>query len=607
MSLSAFHPGKETGRIRLMLQIGLRYKKAVFVDFFDTVVFRRVHSSQVIPRWAAAMIRKFPELGGFGEGRLLRERDGAYRALNGRFEEVPYDAAMRGLYEKLPSDFQGKYAADCFVQTSLNIEISVELGCQFANRRMCRFLRTQKARGKMLVCVSDFYLPGGAYRLFLKNLGLEGLFDHLFVSADCNRTKRKGSLYPYVLERLSLRASDVFMIGDSRVSDQRNAEKYGIRAHRYLPFFHKVLMRIRKHGRMDYKKRMLPRILRECRHRTLFAEYAAPFYCFTDRLYGELKTRNATKAAFISREGLYLKKLFDVYQELRVPQNGTIESLYLKNSRKVNRDALRAFQNGEADADKVRIFQKYVNSFVSGRRLFLVDVGWNNSAQEIIGKLCGLETYGFYIGTFRKDRLDYQCERKGLLYDISESGQYSDFYWIYRANCTLYEQLLAAPHGSVVGYAEKPDGTVEPQEEWEPRERFVYTQYLESIQEVILLKFRGLCAWMDGEIPERLLADNMLSSGLFGSKKRMELLNELDRNYYDNLTCGKESKIHSHREMGFNFLEFIRHPDTYVHYVCKLQRKLAGYPAASLLYWPLAGAFAGYVQLFGYPRSRLEG
>lgn len=584
--------------------IGLRYKKAVFVDFFDTVVFRYVHSSQVIPQWAAAMIRKFPELGSLGERWLLRERNGVYQMLSSRFEEVPYDVAMRGLYEKLPSDFQRKYAADCFVQMSLDMEISVELGCQFANRRMCRFLRTQKALGKMLVCVSDFYLPGEVYRLFLKNLGLDGLFDHIFVSEDCNRTKRKGSLYPYALAQLNLRASDVFMIGDSHVSDQRNAKKYGITAHRYLPFLHKVLMRIRKHGRTDYKKRILTRILCECRRRTLFSEYAAPFYCFTDRLYGELKTKHADEVAFLSREGLYLKKLFDVYQRLRVPQNGTIEGLYMKNSRKVNWDALRAFLNGETDADKIRIFQKYVKSFASGHRLFLVDVGWNNSAQEIIGKLCGLETYGFYIGTFQKDRLDYQCERKGLLYDINESGQYSDFYWIYRANCTLYEQLLAAPHGSVVGYAEKPDGTIEPEEEWEPRERFVYTRYLEPMQEVILLKFRGLCAWMDGEIPEKLLANNMLLSSLFGSKDRLKLLNELDKNYYDNLTCGKESKVHSYKELKFDFEEFVGHPDTYVHYFCKLQRRLIEKPVASLLYWPLAGAFAAHVKLFGFPSHR---
>lgn len=37
-------------------------KSVVLVDFFDTVMFRHIHSHQMMGNWAKALVRKYPEL-----------------------------------------------------------------------------------------------------------------------------------------------------------------------------------------------------------------------------------------------------------------------------------------------------------------------------------------------------------------------------------------------------------------------------------------------------------------------------------------------------------------------------------------------------------------
>lgn len=64
-----------------------------------------------------------------------------------------------------------------FVDSSLNIDISVEIGCQYGNLAIINMLRREKKRGKKILLVSDFYLPVSAYQDFLVNIQCQDLFD----------------------------------------------------------------------------------------------------------------------------------------------------------------------------------------------------------------------------------------------------------------------------------------------------------------------------------------------------------------------------------------------------------------------------------------------
>jgi hypothetical protein len=136
----------------------------------------------------------------------------------------------------------------------------------------------------------------------------------------------------------------------------------------------------------------------------------------------------------LSRGGSFLKTLFDEYQKELVPENERIESAYCLNSRKV------CFAARDDEKSK-RLLLDYLKNFKSEKGLFLVDEGWYNHSQQTIASISGWDTFGFYIGSRRKESLDItnQCVRKGLLFDMGPKKPNTKYYGILCTNCSMYE------------------------------------------------------------------------------------------------------------------------------------------------------------------------
>ena len=64
-----------------------------------------------------------------------------------------------------------------------------------------------------------------------------------------------------------------------------------------------------------------------------FDEYVVIFYVFIEKLWKQLSDKNVKRIAFLSREGWFLKELFDIYQQQKIPKDKHIESKYFKCSR----------------------------------------------------------------------------------------------------------------------------------------------------------------------------------------------------------------------------------------------------------------------------------
>ena len=64
-----------------------------------------------------------------------------------------------------------------------------------------------------------------------------------------------------------------------------------------------------------------------------FEEYTVLLFSFIQKLYASLQLKKAKSIVFLSREGYFLKILFDHYQELRVSPEKRIISKYFKCSR----------------------------------------------------------------------------------------------------------------------------------------------------------------------------------------------------------------------------------------------------------------------------------
>lgn len=163
--------------------------KYIFVDYFDTTCFRHIHSSQIYLQWAKVLKTKFPILASLSDEKLVEMRHKAHHMNGEHFYEKPYHQTMEDLYSLLSDQVKLAESCSSFVESSLNIDVSVEIGCQYGNQKIISMLRKEKAKGKQIFLVSDFYLPMEAYHDFLVNLQCEDLFDKVYVSESFNKTK----------------------------------------------------------------------------------------------------------------------------------------------------------------------------------------------------------------------------------------------------------------------------------------------------------------------------------------------------------------------------------------------------------------------------------
>ena len=263
--------------------------KYIFVDYFDTTCFRHIHSSQIYLQWAKVLKTKFPILASLSDEKLVEMRHKAHHMNGEHFYEKPYHQTMEDLYSLLSDQVKLAESCSSFVESSLNIDVSVEIGCQYGNQKIISMLRKEKAKGKQIFLVSDFYLPMEAYHDFLVNLQCEDLFDKVYVSESFNKTKTHGDLYDYILKENSIKADEVVMIGDSKHSDVRMAREHGLYSIWYFPLRHKLWTNFSRLTKRDFSNYQLKKRFHELFHHSTFAEYAIPLYYFSRKLNEEMK------------------------------------------------------------------------------------------------------------------------------------------------------------------------------------------------------------------------------------------------------------------------------------------------------------------------------
>ena len=234
-----------------------------------------------------------------------------------------------------------------FIDMAHRLEILCEMGSHYGNDRLIKFFDKCLAKGIKIYCISDFHLNESDIWSFMKNLKIEQYFSGIFVSSDAGCTKQHcGDLFGFVLEKLELDPQMCFMIGDNKKSDVNNAKRVGLKAVLLLTICFAILRVDHRMGRgLSYKPTFaaLRADVRRLRKSERYEEYIVLFYSFTKRLYERLKADNADRVVFLSREGQMLKRFFDKYQELIVPQDERIRSCYFRCSRR----AISSIQKGK--------------------------------------------------------------------------------------------------------------------------------------------------------------------------------------------------------------------------------------------------------------------
>ncbi|RQW61714.1 hypothetical protein [Vibrio viridaestus] len=117
---------------------------------------------------------------------------------------------------------------DDFLHSALELELSYESSVLSPNSNLVSFLSDRKKNGSSVIGISDMYLTSDSISRLISNILSGFQLDYLFSSADLNKSKRKGSLFPYVIDRLGIEDKKVIHCGDNYHSDYSMPIKFGI-------------------------------------------------------------------------------------------------------------------------------------------------------------------------------------------------------------------------------------------------------------------------------------------------------------------------------------------------------------------------------------------
>lgn len=570
----------------------------IFVDYFDTIVFRSVYPDMTKEIWAQRVSADIKFM--LSPKQLLRFRSSYESAYYCRHDgkQFSYGELMAAVYDKIVrhvGDFP--LCEKDFVAKAKEIDEKIELETQRLNDRLIALLRKEKETGKKIFIVSDFYLGRDSYELFLNKHGISDLFDGIYTSCDYGVCKATGALFKIALVCEKIDSGDTVMIGDTKYSDYIVPKRLGMGA---------VLCQNKKRKKSYAEQRRNDTAKRAVGLSTGndWSDYAFSLYLFCDRLYCECVKAGIGKIFFLAREGAFLKVLFDKFLENReikmdtrylyASRNSVLCAscddigkekfdILFKNYRKFSIEAfLKAlcFDAAEiaginidgkdietdefADSDKFtalkqnaaflaayenkrltqrRNFEKHLNKqgYVDGGDLCLVDVGWQGSMQDYIFKLFGgkVKTVGYYLGLYGGGGLSAKNDKIGLLFDYA-TGRAQSTSDIFFYEYILYELLLSAGHGKTVGYDDAGAPVLVDDEDI-----VAYKNHVERIQARIKAKFEAIAKIYDGRILDEkdVAAFETIHANIF-KKMGVKLLGD----WYDLLKLHIDSFIKVNRQ-----------------------------------------------------------
>lgn len=641
--------------------------EAIFVDLFDTLVLRHVTAREVLQRWAVCLQNKYPSLSDRMISKLpyirisiFKEKRELLSTQHSDITEVTYNDVIGVLFEKVKGELDGVQKEE-FIASSKEIDIAVEIGCEYANTSLVEELEKEKQQGKRLFVVSDFYLCTDNVEELMFAAGIpQNLFEKIFISCDVGKRKANGDIYPFILKETGLKPENVIMIGDNRKSDCDIPASMGFLTDYRPNIVYKCKIHTRAKMNNDYARKQYRISLNEMfRYGKDYSEYIGIFYVFTKRLYVKLREDDVHKIAFMAREGYFMRQLFELYQEIVIPDNKKIDTTYYWCSRRSVMAGIKKAQmpeeiDGEIslknwlksldisleearryisftdeEAEKPQFlekselfkslienkdffqyfentiktnfdaFMKYTEPYIVDSKFRFVDSGWKGTTQNTIQDNYGISTVGYYIGVQKPDKPILELERTGLIF--SEEKPRSRYYDYLGTNIPFYQQLLSAPHGTALKYIIE-DGNVLIKCEWDPMEEKLYYENIEELQRFMLLKFRGLCAWDDREVYDSkedwYIAKLSMRSSLFANRSRLKFIRKCTDNYVQNFRQEKRGKVQYDVKKTKLGLDVIWKPYKMIRYLSKVQRtSLYDKKIIRLIYPIVARVFYAYTLL----------
>ena len=479
----------------------------IFVDCFDTLLYRNCSSDGVIDRWLGVVSEKLL----ISKRQLkdiwsivthIKEPDREERS----FKQVSFDLFNRILYcrefkeiDLSEKDFE-KYLLESYV--------AVETSVLKVNIDLLKQLRSIKASGKKIFLVSDFYMSKQFFVSIFERFGIHDLFDGIIVSSEVGYRKSTGKLYKWILMKYKLQPSNVLMIGDNKNSDILQAHHCSIQTYRV-----KSIQKVSSLTANEELENLFDDNLRV----DPLSNYAFSLYLFFNRIEAYVEKNNITDIYFCSREGEYFKKEFDklnknrklnvkthyllvsrkatflpsLNPKIEEEQFGTLRNSSPNISIKTFFDTLgldidcigdiqfkkydeviqNFFESDEFKSIKkdLKFSKEYYNVVLEAKNEFwrylytigitrqtsnivLVDIGWRGTIQDHLSSFLGksVSVTGLYFGLEKTSNLYVRNRKVGLVY--SDVPYKSRYFEIFSTNHRMLERIMQASHGSADHY-----------------------------------------------------------------------------------------------------------------------------------------------------------
>lgn len=486
-------------------------EKYIFVDCFDTVVWRSIKENHVL----SVCFERIGNTVGVDGDFLIDIWNFVKRTdlcIDGR-EERTFKELTDDLYLRVSYCYRLCCSIDEFYIICITAFLEIEKSVDKANQDIISVLQVAKNEGQKIICVSDFYLPGTIVMALFEHLGVGSLFDEIFISSDIGKRKSTGSLYNFIISKLKINANDAIMIGDNKHSDYLMALNCGLNAYLYQKNFYR---KSEKDLFLAYQELYC----KNCNDNIYLANYVFVLFYFCQRLYKKLQERKAHKVYFMAREGEFLKELFDNYLRLS-EDNINIDTIYMYVSRQATfiaslgplEDEQFLVLRKDSPNISIRLFLKSLNlyekitsckdikldlnleviidNFFSSNELnvlknnkifrafyeeerikqrseilnyfekiglsnsneaIIVDVGWKGSIQDNLSHLFGnqLSFVGYYLGLIGNVSIGENNIKEGLIF--SNVPINSKYFHIFKIRYRILERIAYASHATCIGY-----------------------------------------------------------------------------------------------------------------------------------------------------------
>lgn len=522
-------------------------QKVILVDYFDTCARRDVSVDEMKRIWGREVSKKLKHSIPSMELVSIRLMVEHNIAIAGEDSYYNFDTLSGIIYDRISSENNHVIHKEGFIKISREIEETIETQHQYINKQLISMLQEAKHKGHYIVLISDFYLGKDSFALFLEELQLSDCFDRIYVSCDYMESKSNGNLYRIVLdellnERIVDKNSSTIMIGDNYISDYLNSKKNGINEAYHYKWKKKPI-----DNSMD-------NIFKSLFHDgEMLSNYVFSLYLFCDRLYAQCIEEKINKVYFFSREGQFLKKLFDYYllnkssivtNYLYVSRNSTflpsLKSIEHENFSRLlnqynNKISIRTFlKNLHFSDSEIRAFNfsdeeissdikdslhyKAIIEDISFKRLYeekrvlakkcfvgyleekgivpgsnirVIDVGWKGTMQDNIWSTFEgkVKIDGYYLGLVSPGEMHNDSRKRGLLFDYVNYNGCSEI----SSDIFSYNSFLYEMI-LVANHGKTIDYSLEYQPIiYDDDDIKMYNLYAREIQNAVLEKFQIIC------------------------------------------------------------------------------------------------------------------